>query len=215
MSAEDREFGHAAPGDMTCAVMDDNAESERISEAAHFRALLRRIADSDQAAFAELYDATSARLYGMVLRVLRNPGYSEETTQEVYLQIWRDASRYEPGRGSPLAWMMTLAHRRAVDRVRSEQSGANREALYGSSTYSPAHDQVYESVLQQSEADAVLGCLGSLTNTQHESVQLAYYQGLTYQQVADRLGVGLPTVKSRIREGLIKLKRCLGVSSDE
>jgi RNA polymerase sigma-70 factor, ECF subfamily len=199
----------------SCPLPSSDVISARAQEADHLRELLQRVGNSDREAFAELYDATSARLYGMVLRVLRNPGYSEETTQEIYLQIWSTASKYDPNRGSPLAWMMTMAHRRAIDRVRSEQSGANREAQYGWSTYTPDHDSVVETVAQRDEADAVVACLHTLTATQQEAVRLAYYGGLTYREVGKKLAVALPTVKSRIREGLLKLKNCLGVFTDE
>jgi RNA polymerase sigma-70 factor (ECF subfamily) len=201
--------------DPTCPVPETGAAAQRIAETDQLRTLLLATGRSDRTAFSQLYDLTSARVYGMVLRVLRDPGFSEETTQEVFLQIWKTAERYDPAQGSPLAWMMTLAHRRAVDRVRSEQSGTDREALYGSSTHSPAHDEVLESVTQTLESEAVVRCLDTLTATQRESVQMAYYSGWTYREVAERLGVAVPTVKSRIRDGLIKLKTCLGVNRDD
>lgn len=205
----------ASGPDPTCPVPDPDLKRRRIAEADHLRGLLAGAAAGDRRAFADLYDATSARVFGMVLRVLRDPGFSEETVQEVFLQIWKTADRYDPAQGSPLAWIMTLAHRRAVDRVRSEQSGTDREALYGSSTHSPAHDEVLESVTQTLESESVVRCLDTLTDTQRESVRMAYYSGLTYREVAERLGVAVPTVKSRIRDGLIKLKNCLGVESGE
>ncbi|MGI9206424.1 MAG: ECF RNA polymerase sigma factor SigK, partial [Rhodococcus sp. (in: high G+C Gram-positive bacteria)] len=164
--------------------------------------------------FAELYDATRARVFGMVLRVLRDPGYSEETTQEVYLQVWRSAGSFDTSQGSALSWIITLAHRRAVDRVRSEQSGADRESRYGSATVDSAFDSVSEEVTQRDDRRRVTDCLGSLTDLQRRSVELAYYGGYTYREVAEELSSTLPTVKSRIRDGLLRLKTCLGVNSD-
>ncbi len=177
-------------------------------------ALLERVARQDPTAFAELYDATRSRVFGMVLRVLRDPGYSEETTQEVYLQVWRSADKYDPHQGSALSWIITLAHRRAVDRVRSEQSGADREAHYGSTNVDAAFDSVSEEVAQRDDRRRVNECLGSLTELQRRSVELAYYRGFTYTEVAEELSSPLPTVKSRIRDGLKRLKNCLGVTVD-
>ncbi len=203
--------GSASDG-AACTVPSAQLRNLRADETEKLRRLMAAVASGDQRAFGELYDATSARVYGMVLRVLRDPGYSEETTQEVFLQIWRSAPNYDPSQGSPLAWIMTLAHRRAVDRVRSEQSGTDREAAYGAISHSPEHDEVLEAVTQRLESDAVIACLDTLTDTQLESVRMAYYSGWTYREVAERLGVAVPTIKSRIRDGLIKLKTCLGVT---
>ena len=115
-------------------------------------ALLRQVARQDVDAFATFYDQTRARVFGLVTRVLRDPGYSEETTQDVYLQVWRTADNYNPAAGSPLAWLMTLAHRRAVDRVRSEQAASQRESRYGAANVEPPSDQVAESVILQRRA---------------------------------------------------------------
>lgn len=177
--------------------------------------LLERVAAQDQTAFAELYDVTRARVFGMVLRVLRDPGYSEETTQEVYLQVWKSAGTYDPRQGSALSWLITLAHRRAVDRVRSEQSGADRESKYGAVALDAAFDSVSEEVTQRDDTRRVVDCLGTLTELQRRSVELAYYRGLTYREVAEQLSSTLPTVKSRIRDGLLRLKNCLGVTGDD
>lgn len=178
-------------------------------------ALLVRVAAADAAAFAEFYDLTRSRAYGMVLRVLRDPGYSEETLQEVYLQVWRTASGFDRSQGSALAWLITLAHRRAVDRVRAEQSGAERESRYGALSTATEFDTVSDEALRRDDTRQVLDCLGSLTDLQRQSVELAYYSGLTYREVSERLSATLPTVKSRIRDGLIRLKNCLGVNSDD
>lgn len=171
-----------------------------------------RIASGDKAAFAELYDHTSARVHGLVMRVVRDAGYAEEVTQEVYLQVWRSAANYDAARGSVLSWLMTLAHRRAVDRVRSEQAAIDRNSRYGRSNVVAAFDTVAEEVDRRADQRAVLDCLGALTAVQREAVALAYYNGRSYPEVASALGVALPTVKSRIRDGLIRLRRCLGVS---
>jgi RNA polymerase sigma-70 factor, ECF subfamily len=174
-------------------------------------ALLRRVARQDADAFAAFYDATRARVFGLITRVLRDRGYSEETTQEVYLQVWRSAETYDPTAGSALAWLMTIAHRRAVDRVRSEQAGGRRESRYGAISADPPFDEVSDSVMLSDERRRVTACLDGLTDLQRECIQLAYYDGLTYVQVSERLAANLATVKSRMRDGLRGLRNCLGL----
>jgi RNA polymerase sigma-70 factor (ECF subfamily) len=174
--------------------------------------LLGQIAQGDQAAFAEFYELTSRRVFGMARRVLIDTELSEDTTQEVFLQVWQNASKFNREAGSALAWLMTISHRRAVDKVRSSQSSSEREAKYGASSQEIDHDSVSDEVGSRLEAEAVVRCLGTLTETQRESVRLAYYGGLTYREVAAKLNAAVPTIKSRIRDGLIRLKTCLGVS---
>ncbi len=181
-------------------------------ETEHLNDLLVRVGNGDRAAFSALYDATSARVYGVIVRTLRNPAYSEETAQDVYLQIWRNATDFAPDRGSALSWIITLAHRRAIDRVRSEQSGRQRDTVFLASSGSTPHDEVAEAVAAQFESRDVRNCLDSLTDKQREAIQLAYYRGLTYPEVATTVGAALPTVKSRIRDGLMGLGRCVGVT---
>ena len=192
-----------------------NPAATLLSVTADLDVLLRRVARRDADAFAALYDATRSRVFGLVTRVLRDRGYSEETTQEVYLQVWRSASGFDAAQGSALSWLITLAHRRAVDRVRSEQSGADREARYGASNVDSAFDVVSEEAARREDRQQVTHCLGTLTDLQRRSVELAYYGGLTYREVSEQLSVTLPTVKSRIRDGLLRLRKCLGVQGDE
>ncbi|MCP9271667.1 sigma-70 family RNA polymerase sigma factor [Mycolicibacterium arenosum] len=175
-------------------------------------ALLRRVAQRDVEAFTAFYDETRARVFGLITRVLRDPGYSEETTQDVYLQVWNNAGNYNPQAGTPLAWLMTLAHRRAVDRVRSEQSASQRESRYGAATVELPADRVAEAVIQLDEQRQVSDCLGSLSDAQRESIQLAYYEGMTYSQVSERLSTNLATIKSRMRDAIRVLRNCLGVT---
>ncbi len=174
-------------------------------------ALLRRVAQRDRDAFAAFYDATRSRVYGMVVRVLRDHGYSEETTQEIYLQVWRTAESYDPAAGSALSWLLTLAHRRAVDRVRSEQAATQRDSRYGASTVDRDVDHVSDAVISGEERRRVTACLGGLTDVQRECIELAYYQGLTYVQVSEKLSANLATIKSRMRDALRGLRNCLGV----
>jgi RNA polymerase sigma-70 factor (ECF subfamily) len=175
-------------------------------------ALLRRVARRDVEAFAEFYDHTKSRVFGLVTKVVRDPGYSEETTQEIYLQVWRSAGGYDPAAGSPMAWLMTLAHRRAVDRVRTEQAASQRESRYGASNVQPPVDHVADSVITEDERRRVTDCLSSLTDVQRECIDLAYYQGLTYSQVSQRLTANLATVKSRMRDAIRGLRNCLGAA---
>jgi RNA polymerase sigma-70 factor, ECF subfamily len=175
-------------------------------------ALLRQVARGDTTAFATVYDITKTRVYGLVMRVLRDPGYSEETTQEVYLEVWRTASQFDPAKGSALAWLMTMAHRRAVDRVRAEQAGSRRESRYGAATTEPAGDVVADSAIAGDERRRVAECLDGLTDAQRRCIELAYYEGLTYNEVSQRLAANLSTIKSRIRDALRGLRNCLDVS---
>ena len=174
--------------------------------------LLRRVAHRDAEAFTALYDDTRARVYGLITRVLRDPGYSEETTQEVYLEVWRTARAYDSARGSALSWLMTMAHRRAVDRVRSEQSAGQRESRYGAAAVERPGDLVADSAIAADEARRVAACLDSLTDVQRQCIEMAYYSGLTYAEVSQRLSVNLSTIKSRMRDALRGLRGCLGVT---
>jgi RNA polymerase sigma-70 factor, ECF subfamily len=171
--------------------------------------LLVLVARGDPDAYAAVYDRTAGQVLGIALSVVRDPAQSEEVAQEVLLDVWRSASRFDPERGSAAAWVMTLAHRRAVDRVRSEQKAAEREHRAASADV--AYDEVTEAVEARLDRERVRRCLGSLTELQRESVMLAYYGGYTYRQVAGLLGVAVGTVKTRMRDGLIRLRDCLGV----
>ncbi|AJT41501.1 ECF RNA polymerase sigma factor SigK [Psychromicrobium lacuslunae] len=173
--------------------------------------LINATARQDEEAFAELYRVSSRKVFGLARRILIDAELAEDTTQEVYLQVWQNAARFDRNSGSAMAWLMTITHRRAVDKVRSNQSAVNREARYGAASQSMEHDEVAETVSDRLDAEAVLKCLGNLTDTQQESVRLAYYGGLTYREVAEKLGAAVPTVKSRIRDGLQRLKSCLEV----
>ncbi|QDP98524.1 sigma-70 family RNA polymerase sigma factor [Microlunatus elymi] len=173
--------------------------------------LVRRCGLGHEDAFAELYDLTSPRLYGIVLRVLRSADLAAEVTQEVFVEIWRTCTRYREDRGGVLAWMVTIAHRRAVDRVRSVQSRTDREQRYGRREVERPHDEVAESAERKWDADRVHAGLAQLTELQRETVTLAYFGGYTQSQIAGLLQIPLGTVKTRMRDGLIKLRDALGV----
>ncbi|MFF0273403.1 sigma-70 family RNA polymerase sigma factor [Streptomyces sp. NPDC015492] len=173
--------------------------------------LMGRVALGDQQAFTAVFDAVSGPVLGLVRTVLRDAAQSEEVAQEVLVEVWRTAARYQPERGSVMNWVLMLAHRRAVDRVRSEQAASDRERRAALLDHAAAYDEVVEQVEGRLEREQVRRCLRGLTELQHQSVTLAYYRGLTYREVAELLAVPLGTVKARMRDGLIRLRDCLGV----
>jgi RNA polymerase sigma-70 factor, ECF subfamily len=172
--------------------------------------VLGLVARGDRAAFEELYDQLAGPVYGIIRKVLRDRAQSEEVAQEVLLEVWRTASRFDASRGSAVTWVMTMAHRRAIDRVRSEVAAAERERR--AARVQIPSDEVAESVEASLEAERVRRCLAGLTELQRESISLAYYRGYTYQQVAALLGTALGTIKTRIRDGMIRLRDCMGVT---
>ncbi|MFD0688674.1 ECF RNA polymerase sigma factor SigK [Actinomadura fibrosa] len=171
--------------------------------------LLGRVARGDRDAFAQVYERLSGPVYGLALRVVRDPAQAEEIAQDVLVEIWRKASHYRPDRGSAISWALTVAHRRAVDRVRSAQADRDREQR--ATAPAPDYDQVAEEAGTRLEHQQVRRCLRGLTERQRESITLAYYGGYTYREVAELLGIGLTAVKTRMRDGLIRLRDCLGV----
>lgn len=183
----------------------------RGQSSADLDALLLAVARGDEAAYEAVYDLTSASVLGIARKVLRDPAQAEEVMQEVMLDVWRRASAFDPALGTGTTWVMTLAHRRAVDRVRSERSHASREIRAARAVID--YDEVAEAVEASLDRERVRRCLGSLTTLQRECVNLAYYGGYTYAEVAGLLGVPAGTVKTRMRDGLIRLRDCLGVPS--
>jgi RNA polymerase sigma-70 factor (ECF subfamily) len=174
---------------------------------------LTRVAAGDKRAFAELYDTTSARVYGLVKRLLIDPAQAEEVTQEIYLEIWQTATRYQQERGSAMSWMLTMAHRRAVDRVRASQASRDRDSRIGIRDYDREYDQVAEHVEITMEGARVKRALQGLTELQRQAVELAYYGGLSHSEIATELHVPVGTVKTRIRDGMIRLRDAMGVTS--
>lgn len=174
-------------------------------------ALITRVASGDQGAFAELYDALSSRVFGVILRVLVNRAQSEEVLQEVFLEIWQSARRFAPNRGQGRTWVMTMAHRRAVDRVRASQSSAERDVRAGYRDLATEHDSVAEQVELGMEAERVTAALETLTDVQREALVLAYFGGYSQSEIAALVDAPIGTVKTRMRDGLSKLRMEMGV----
>ena len=180
-------------------------------ERSEIDALLPAVARGDDAAFARLYDLLAPRVFGLARRVLRDPAQAEEMAQEVLVEVWRTASRFDPARGSGLSWVLTIAHRRTVDRVRSEQAASDRMQKVAAASVHVPYDEVADQVGTRLERQQVRRCLDGLTTLQREAITLAYYGGHTYREVATLLDAALPTIKTRMRDGLIRLRDCLSV----
>lgn len=169
--------------------------------------LMRRVARGDSEAFEELYDELSPAVYGLARRVVRDPVKAEDVTQEVFIDVWRKSTRFDAGLGKAKTWVMTIAHRRAVDAVRRSES-QKRQDHHGAPD-EVSHDEPADAVITAEEHGAVRDCLETLTDLQLESVRLAYFNGYTYGEVAALLDKPLPTIKTRMRDGLIRLRDCL------
>ena len=196
---------------MTVGRPDEQAREAVSRAASDVDDLLTRTAAGDQAAFAALYDAMSARVYGLAVRVVRDGAQAEEVAQEAFVEAWRTAARFDAARGSAIAWILTITHRRAVDRVRAVRAATERERKVAAGDTRTPYDEVVEEVSAGLERAQVRRCLKTLTALQREAITLAYYEGYTYRDVAERLRTALPTIKARMRDGLIRLRDCLGV----
>jgi RNA polymerase sigma-70 factor, ECF subfamily len=189
------------------------ADSARAAQARDMADLVRATASGDERAFEQLYDLVSPRVHGLVLRVVRDPAQSEEVTQEVFLEIWRNAVHIDPVNGSPMGWILTLAHRRAVDRVRSAEAARRRDHLDVVRDPRRSRDETVEQVQANLEGDEVRAALSSLTALQRRAIELAYFEGYTHTQVATALEIPLGTAKSRIRDALLRLRDVMGERS--
>ena len=175
--------------------------------------LLKRCGRGDQQAFAQLYDAVAARAHGLAVRVVRDPAQAEEVTQEAFLEIWRNSGRFDPAKGSPLGWLLTIVHRKSVDRVRSAEASTRRDATYHHQNRPVDHDSTAEAAQASLEARRVRAALDSLTPIQREALELAYFGGYTHTEVATMLDLPVGTAKTRIRDGLIRLRDTMGVGA--
>jgi len=171
--------------------------------------LLVAVAGGDQRAFSVLYDRVSPQVLGVALRVLRDRALAEEALQEVMVEVWRKADRFDPDRGTAPGWIATLAHRRAVDRVRSEQASRDRDDRVSRRDEMRAFDSVADEVEVELDHWQVRQALSALTVRQREAIELAYFAGHTYRDVARVLGVPEGTAKSRLRDGLLRLRAAL------
>ena len=189
-------------------VPEDGAES-----ADHAGELLLRVADGDQTAFARLYDMLSPRVFGLIVRVLVDRSQSEEVLQEVFLEIWQSATRFAPNKGQGRSWVLTIAHRRAVDRVRSAQASTDRDVRAGLRDIGVAYDGVAEEVELRIDGKRVSGALATLPDPQREALTLAYYGGYSQSEIAALVGAPLGTIKTRMRDGLSRLRVEMGVTT--
>lgn len=184
-------------------------ESERLDLVA---VLLLRIADGDEASFARLYDMLAPRVFGLILRVLVDRAQSEEVLQEVFLEVWQSANRFAPNKGQGRTWVLTMAHRRAVDRVRSAQASVDRDVRVGFRDLDVPHDDVAEQVELRIEGRRVAKAVAALPEVQREAITLAYFGGYSQSEIAALVGAPLGTIKTRMRDGLSRLRTEMGVT---
>ncbi|WP_183511986.1 ECF RNA polymerase sigma factor SigK [Paeniglutamicibacter cryotolerans] len=174
--------------------------------------LMLRVATGDEGAFEELYEAVSAQVFGLIRRIIRDEAQSEEVTQEVFVEAWQQATRFDPARGKAISWILTLAHRRAVDRVRASQASRDRDLRQGIKEFQETYDDVEEGVVLRDESHRVLVALERLSQAQRDAIRLAYFGGYTHHEVAVMLKIPVGTAKTRIRDGMTKLRDLMGVA---
>ncbi|MGZ0713042.1 ECF RNA polymerase sigma factor SigK (plasmid) [Coraliomargarita sp. W4R53] len=179
----------------------------------HIGELLQHAAGGDHAAFARLYDMLSPRVFGLILRVLVDRSQSEEVLQEVFLEVWQSASKFAPNKGQGRSWILTIAHRRAVDRVRSSQASSDRDVRVGVRDLEVAHDGVSEQVELRIEGEKVTNALATLPEPQREALTLAYFGGYSQSEISALVGAPLGTIKTRMRDGLSRLRTEMGVTA--
>jgi len=184
-----------------------------VSVPLHDEELLRRVGDGDRRAFAALYDRTAPRVLGLVVRILVDPSQSEEVTQEVFLELWQNAPRFDGTKGRAISWMLTVARRRAIDRVRASQASRDRDLKIGIRDQPIAFDVVAETIDAQLANEDVLRAMTRITHVQREVIELAYFGALTQAEIAERLGIQIPTIKTRLRDGLVALRRVMAVEA--
>lgn len=173
--------------------------------------LLSHVATGDQAAFGELYDELAPRVLGTIRRLLIDHAQSEEVAQEVFLEVWQSASRFDPNKGGATAWILTMARRRAIDRIRAAQSAHDRDTRVGVRDFR-VQDDVAETAEIIVERERVGKAMERLTDVQRQAISLAYDAGYTHTEIAELLGVPVGTVKTRLRDGMIRLRSELGVT---
>jgi len=196
-------------------VPGDHDVSDPVDEtpASRLQGLLERVGRGDRAAFGALYDEMAPRVLGLVTRLLRDPSQSEEVTQEIFLEIWQSAPRFDPNKGGAATWILTMTHRRAVDRVRASQASRDRDLKIGIRDLDAGYDHVAESVEVRIEHERVGKAMARLTDMQRQAITLSYYGGYSNSEVAELLSVPIGTIKTRIRDGMIRLRDELGVAS--
>lgn len=169
--------------------------------------LLVLVAEENRRAFAVLYDRINGRVFGLVKKVLIDPAQSEEVTQDVFLEVWQSASRFDPQKGNAVSWVLTMAHRRAIDRVRASQASRTRDLAVGIRDYQDSHDDFVDQAETRAEHVRVIQAMSRLTNIQQQALQLAYFQGLTVSQAASAAKVPANTMKTRLRDSLTALRK--------
>ena len=171
-------------------------------------AALARVGQGSQAALAEVYQKSSAKLFGICLRILGDRSEAEDALQDIYVNVWRKAGSFDPARASPITWLAALARNRSIDRRRSR--GSRETAPMEDAAEVPdGGDDALTRLLAAEEGSQVAACLGELEARQNSAIRSAFYEGLSYPELATRLAVPLGTVKSWIRRGLLRLKDCL------
>ena len=172
--------------------------------------LLQAAARGDHGAFDLVVTRLSGPIYDLVRTVVHDPAQAEEVTQEVLFEMWRQVTRYDPGKGSAAAWALTIARRRAIDRVRSMAASSARERKNVVAAVS--WDQVSEALDETLDREQLHHCLDRLSSPQLQAIGLAFYGGHTYPEIAILLGVPLGTVKARIRDAVRRLRDCMQVN---
>lgn len=173
-------------------------------------ALIERMASGDQYALSAFYDGTSRLVYGLVLRILRDAGQAEEVLLDVYMQVWRQAAKYDRNRGKTLAWLLTIARSRAIDRLRSSRQEELRKESLDASDHSDVLTTGFQDPMIEPERQRIVrAALDSLPPEQRDVIEMAYYLGLSHSEIAARLGQPLGTVKTRTRLGMTKLREQL------
>jgi RNA polymerase sigma-70 factor, ECF subfamily len=174
-----------------------------------FTALIQKVADGDQSALTTLYDASSRLVFGLVLRILNDRSTAEEVLLDVFTQVWRQAANFDLNRGAPMAWIMTIARSRAIDRLRSGKHDQLKEPIDNLSNLTGATISPEEATVHSERRRLVRSALDTLSPEQREVIELAYYSGLSHSEIALKLGQPLGTVKTRTRLGMIKLREAL------